>query len=98
MFLLKSVHQTRPALESIKEETYEEIDKTDPKLKQMIPGPETFEIIQQILPLFKKCATLSELLSSDLKPTMHLVIINTELFVLNQFLRVIFIIFVTIQI
>ena len=79
MFLLKSVHQMKPALQSIQEETYEEIDKTDPKLKQMIPSQEAFEIIQQILPLLEKCATLSELLSGDLKPTMHLVI--TVLFV-----------------
>ncbi len=51
MFLLKSVHQMKLALVSIKEETYEEIDKTDPKLKQMIPCDQTFEIIEQILPI-----------------------------------------------
>jgi len=92
MFLLKSVHQMKLALVSIKEETYEEIDKTDPKLKQMIPCEQTFEIIEQILPILEKCATLSELLSGDLKPTMHLV--NTELFVSLRLLRVIFVNFV----
>ncbi len=74
MFLFKSDHQMRPALQNIKEETYEEIDKTDGKLKQMIPSQQTFKIIEQILPLLEKCATLSEILSGDLKPTMHLVI------------------------
>jgi len=31
MFLLRSIHQLRPALESLKEERYEEQDKTDAK-------------------------------------------------------------------
>jgi len=87
MFLLKSVHQMRPALQSVKEETFEEIDKTDKKLKDLIPSQQTFDIIEQILPILEKCATLSEILSGDLKPTMHLV--NTELFVINRILRVI---------
>jgi hypothetical protein len=47
MFLLKSVHQMRPALQSIKEETFEEIDKTDGKLKQLIQSQQTIDIIEQ---------------------------------------------------
>jgi hypothetical protein len=79
MFLIKSVLQMKPALDSLREGVYEETDKTDGKLKSMIPSPMTFEIIEQILPLMEKCATLSEILSGDLKPTMHLV--NIKIFV-----------------
>lgn len=62
MFLIKSVLQMKPALDSLREGVYEETDKTDGKLKSMIPSPITFEIIEQILPLMEKCATLSEIL------------------------------------
>jgi len=79
MFLIKSVLQMKPALDSLREGVYEETDKTYGKLKSMIPSPMTFEIIEQILPLMEKCATLSEILSGDLKPTMHLV--NIKIFV-----------------
>jgi hypothetical protein len=71
MFLLRSIHQLRPALESLQEGKYEELDKTDAKFKTMIPSPLTFEIIAQIVPIMEKACQLSEMLSADDKPTIH---------------------------
>ena len=44
MFLLRSIHQLRPALESLKDEKYEDVDKTDAKFKSMIPSQLTFQM------------------------------------------------------
>jgi hypothetical protein len=74
MFLLRSIHQLRPALESLKDERFEELDKTDAKFKTMIPSQLTFQIIEQIIPIMEKACQLSEMLSADDKPTLHQVI------------------------
>ncbi len=75
MFLLRSIHQLRPALESLQDGKYEEVDKTDAKFKTMIPSPLTFEIIAQIVPIMEKACQLSEMLSADDKPTIQQVLI-----------------------
>ena len=71
MFLLRSIHQLRPALESLKDEKYEDVDKTDAKFKSMIPSQLTFQIIEQILPCMEKACKASEFMSADDKPTLH---------------------------
>ena len=81
MFLLRSIHQLRPALESLQDGKYEEVDKTDAKFKTMIPSPLTFEIIEQIVPMMEKACQLSEMLSADGKPTIQQVL-NTYIFVI----------------
>jgi hypothetical protein len=80
MFLLRSIHQLRPALESLKDEKYEDLDKTDAKFKTMIPSPLTFQIIEQIIPCMEKACQLSEMLSADDKPTLHQVISVNNVF------------------
>ena len=74
MFLLRSIHQLRPALESLKDEKYEDLDKTDAKFKSMIPSQLSFQIIEQIIPIMEKACQLSEMLSADDKPTLHQVL------------------------
>ena len=71
MFLLRSIHQLRPALESLKDEKYKDVDKTDAKFKSMIPSPLTLQIIEQIIPCMERACQLSELLSADDKPKLH---------------------------
>jgi len=68
-FLLKSIHLLRPALDSIREERYED-EKTNPDFKAKIPSPLTFEIIAQILPVMEKAELLSRIMSADQKPTI----------------------------
>jgi hypothetical protein len=53
MFLLRSIHQLKPALESLKDGNYEDLDKTDAKFKTMIPSALTFQIIEQILSIVR---------------------------------------------
>ena len=74
-FLHRSIHQLRPALESLKEEIYEDQDKTDAKFKNLIPTPLTFQIIEQILPIMEKACQISEMMSTNSKPTIHLVVV-----------------------
>ena len=40
----------------------------------MIPTPLTFQIIEQILPMMERACLISEMMSADKKPTIHLVI------------------------
>jgi hypothetical protein len=68
-FLLKSIHLLRPALDSIRDDRYED-EKTNPDFKAKIPSPLTFEIIAQILPVMEKAELLSRIMSADLKPTI----------------------------
>ena len=75
MFLLKSIHQLMPALESLKDERYEDQDKTDAKFKTMLPSPLTFQIIEQILPVMEKACQISEMMSADSKHTIHMVVV-----------------------
>ena len=42
----------------------------------MIPTPLTFQIIEQILPIMERACQISEMMSADKKPTIHLVITN----------------------
>ncbi len=71
LFLIRSVSEMRCALESLKEERYEESDKTDAKFKTLIPSALSFQIIEQIIPIMEKILLLSEVLSGDEKPTLH---------------------------
>ena len=68
-FLLKSIHLLRPALDSIRDDRYED-EKTNPDFKAKIPSPLTFEIIAQILPVMEKAELLSRIMSADQKPTI----------------------------
>jgi hypothetical protein len=68
-FLLKSIHLLRPALDSIRDERYED-EKTNPDFKAKIPSPLTFEIIAQILPVMEKAELVSRIMSADQKPTI----------------------------
>jgi len=68
-FLLKSIHLLRPALDSIRDERYED-EKTKSDFKAKIPSPLTFEIIAQILPVMEKAELLSRIMSADKKPTI----------------------------
>jgi hypothetical protein len=68
-FLLKSIHLLRPALDSIRDDRYED-EKTNPDFKAKIPSPLTFEIIDQILPVMEKAELLSRIMSADQKPTI----------------------------
>ena len=40
----------------------------------MIPTPLTFQIIEQILPIMERACQISEMMSADKTPTIHLVI------------------------
>jgi len=84
-FLLKSIHLLRPALDSTREERYED-EKTNPDFKAKIPSPLTFEIIAQILPVMEKAELLSRIMSADQKPTICEVIsVKNELYVKYSF-------------
>jgi len=64
----------RPVLQSLKEGRFEDQDKTDKNLKNKIPSDQTFDIIEAIIPIMEKVLLLSEVMSGDEKPTLHLVI------------------------
>ena len=66
-------------MESLKDEKYEDVDKTDAKFKTMIPTPLTFQIIEQNIPCMEKACQLSEMLSADDKPTIHQVFLYFNL-------------------
>jgi len=74
LFLIRSISQMRPVLQSLKEGRFEDQDKTDKNLKQKIPSDQTFDIIEAIIPIMEKVLLLSEVMSGDEKPTLHLVI------------------------
>lgn len=74
LFLIRSISEMKPALQSLKEGRFEDVDKTDQKFKQMIPTDQTFDIIESIIPIMEKVLLLSEVLSGDDKPTLHQVI------------------------
>ena len=69
--MIKSIAQLRQALESIKEERFEETDKSDAKLKAAIPSVTSFDIIDLIIPILEKWQMASEILSGDEKPTLQ---------------------------
>jgi hypothetical protein len=71
LFMLKSIHQLRPALESLQDGRFDETEKTDTKLKNLIPSPTSFQIIEQIIPILEKALFMSEILSGDKKPTIQ---------------------------
>jgi hypothetical protein len=71
LMMIKSIAQLRQALESIKEERFEETDKSDAKLKAAIPSAASFDIIDLIIPILEKWQMASEILSGDEKPTLH---------------------------
>jgi hypothetical protein len=54
LMMIKSIALLRPALESIREERFEETDKSDPKLKAAIPSYTSFEAIDLIIPILEK--------------------------------------------
>jgi hypothetical protein len=84
-FLLKSIHLLRPALDSIREERYED-EKTNPDFKAKIPSPLTFEIIAQILPIMEKAELVSRIMSADQKPTIcEVITVKIEFFVKYSF-------------
>jgi hypothetical protein len=74
LFLIRSISQMRPVLQSLKEGRFEDQDKTDKNLKNKIPSDQTFDIIEAIIPIMEKVLLLSEVMSGDEKPTLHLVI------------------------
>jgi len=74
LFLIRSISQMRPVLQSLKEGRFEDQDKTDKNLKKKIPSDQTFDIIEAIIPIMEKVLLLSEVMSGDEKPTLHLVI------------------------
>ena len=74
LFLIRSISQMRPVLQSLKEGRFEDQDKTDKNLKQKIPSDQTFDIIESIIPIMEKVLLLSEVMSGDEKPTLHQVI------------------------
>lgn len=74
LFMAKSIVLLRPALESIQDGRFDEIEKTDPKLQKLIPSPISFQILEQIIPILEKALLMSEVLSGDKKPTLHHVI------------------------
>ena len=74
LMMIKSVSELRPVLESIREERFEDTDKSDPKFRAVIPSSTSFEVIEQIIPILEKWKMASELLSGDKKPTLHQVI------------------------
>jgi hypothetical protein len=74
MFLIRSIFEMKSALQSLKVGRFEDTDKTDKKMKQMIPSAQTFDIIESIIPIMEKVLLLTEVLSGDDKPTLHQVI------------------------
>ena len=71
LFMAKSIHLLRPALESIGEGRFDDLEKTDPKLKNLIPSPTSFQVLEQVIPIMEKVLMLSEVLSGDKKPTIQ---------------------------
>ncbi len=71
LMMIKSVSDLRPALESIRDERFEDTDKSDPKFRSCIPSSTSFDVIEQIIPILEKWQMASELLSADKKPTIH---------------------------
>jgi len=74
LFFIRSIFEMKPVLQSLMEGRFEDQDKTDKNLKQKIPSAQTFDIIEAIIPIMEKVLLLSEMLSGDEKPTLHLVI------------------------
>ncbi len=71
LFLTRSIFEMKVALQSLKEGRFEDDDKTDKKLKQLIQSAETFDIIESIIPIMEKVLFLSETFSGDEKPILH---------------------------
>ena len=74
LFLIRSILQMKAILQSLKEGRFEDQDKTDKGLKQKIPSDQTFDIIEAIIPIMEKVLLMSEMMSGDETPTLHLVI------------------------
>jgi len=50
LFLIRSIFEMKSALQSLKEGRFKDTDKTDKKMKQMIPSAQTFDIIDDVAP------------------------------------------------
>jgi hypothetical protein len=65
---LQSIYQLKDALLKLK------FQPRDADLVPLIPDEAEFEVIQSLLPPLKELKTISETLSSDTKPTLHMVV------------------------
>jgi hypothetical protein len=65
---LQSIFQLKDALLKLK------FQPRDAELVPLIPDEAEFEVIQSLLPPLKELKTISETLSSDTKPTLHMVV------------------------
>jgi hypothetical protein len=69
-FCLKSVFAMKQALLKLK------FEPRDEKLANLIPSEQDFELLEALIPPLKELTTISKELSSDTKPTIHMVIPN----------------------
>jgi hypothetical protein len=69
-YCLESVFSMKQALLKLK------FEPRDEKLSNIIPNEEQFELLEALLPPLKELMMISKELSSDTKPTIHMVVAN----------------------
>ncbi len=85
LMMMRSICQLRPALENIRDDDRAKPDC--PKLMEIIPTEEQFNLVETIIPILTKFETLSDFMSGDKYPTVCHVISKLS-FLINYLVSV----------